>query len=326
MSPYALALDAGGTATKCWVVEADGTVAGASTGGPGNHILDSPDRARASIAGATAAALTAAGCAADDIASVVAGCSGIEASGETRGPIEQLLQELVPAAAARSAVGDMVAAFYGALPEGVGVVVVAGTGAVSYGKNTAGETAQIDGWGHLLGDEGSGYWLGRAGLQAAARALDGRGEPTALAERLPAALGAAPLSAAAYALYAAADQRERVAALAATVAACAADGDGVAAGLVADAGAALAASATAAVRRLGLEAEPVSVATSGSLFHAGALLMESFATAVHARVPAAQVQPGALPPVGGAAKLAWAAVGREWGRAEIARAQATQSG
>ncbi|MEO5919573.1 MAG: BadF/BadG/BcrA/BcrD ATPase family protein [Pseudolysinimonas sp.] len=77
---------------------------------------------------------------------------------------------------------DSVTSYLGALGDERGVVVASGTGVVTL---AVGETsvARVDGWGNLLGDAGSGYWIGRAALEAVMRAHDGRGPKTALTER-----------------------------------------------------------------------------------------------------------------------------------------------
>ena len=74
---------------------------------------------------------------------------------------------------------DSVTSYLGALGDELGVVVAAGTGVVTLAVG-AGDVARIDGWGNLIGDAGSGYWLGRAALDAVMRAYDGRGPATAL--------------------------------------------------------------------------------------------------------------------------------------------------
>ncbi len=61
-----------------------------------------------------------------------------------------------------------------------GIIVIAGTGSIVYGVNAEGSEARAGGWGHLLGDEGSGYDIALRGLRAVARAADGRGIPTQL--------------------------------------------------------------------------------------------------------------------------------------------------
>lgn len=74
---------------------------------------------------------------------------------------------------------DSVSSFLGALGDRRGVVIAAGTGSIitAMGRD---HVARVDGWGHIMGDAGSGYWIGREGLRAAMRAHDGRGPETAL--------------------------------------------------------------------------------------------------------------------------------------------------
>ncbi len=71
-------------------------------------------------------------------------------------------------------------ALVGGAEELSGVIIIAGTGSIVYGTDTAGREAEAGGWGHLLGDEGSGYDIARRALQAVSRAADGRGVPTQL--------------------------------------------------------------------------------------------------------------------------------------------------
>ncbi|EMF01722.1 hypothetical protein H340_04949 [Streptomyces mobaraensis NBRC 13819 = DSM 40847] len=90
---------------------------------------------------------------------------------------------------------DSVTAYAGALGQRPGVVVAAGTGLVALGTGLTpgGGWRRADGWGHLLGDCGGGAWIGRAGLEAALRAYDGRaGGSAALLGRLEAVFGPAP--------------------------------------------------------------------------------------------------------------------------------------
>ena len=86
-------------------------------------------------------------------------------------------------------VGDQVIALTGALEGRPGISLIAGTGSICFGKNAAGQFARSGGWGHLIGDEGSGYALGRDALAAVARAWDGWGEKTLLSELLATELG-----------------------------------------------------------------------------------------------------------------------------------------
>lgn len=71
-----------------------------------------------------------------------------------------------------------------ALPGRVGIALIAGTGAITLGRNERGQKARADGWGYLLGNEGSGYYIGQRALTAALQYADGRGQPTILLDRI----------------------------------------------------------------------------------------------------------------------------------------------
>lgn len=83
-------------------------------------------------------------------------------------------------------VGDHETALWGALEGKTGFALVAGTGSICFGRNVAGKTARSGGWGHLIDDRGSGYALGRDGLEALVRSWDGRQEASVLTELLEA--------------------------------------------------------------------------------------------------------------------------------------------
>ena len=77
-------------------------------------------------------------------------------------------------------VNDAIPVLYAGAPDGCGIALIAGTGSLAFGRNSAGATARCGGWGYLLGDEGSGYAIALAGLRAASRFADGRGPSTCL--------------------------------------------------------------------------------------------------------------------------------------------------
>ena len=77
-------------------------------------------------------------------------------------------------------VNDALVALEAGAPGAPGVVIISGTGSIAYGRNANNEGARAGGWGHVLGDEGSGYWIGRAALRAVLREADRRGPRTAL--------------------------------------------------------------------------------------------------------------------------------------------------
>ena len=81
-------------------------------------------------------------------------------------------------------VNDALVALESGAPGQPGIVIISGTGSISYGRNAEGMAARSGGWGYVLGDEGSGYWMGRLALRAIVREADGRGHPTTLTRLL----------------------------------------------------------------------------------------------------------------------------------------------
>jgi N-acetylglucosamine kinase-like BadF-type ATPase len=148
---------------------------------------------------------------------------------------------------------DATTSYLGALGDRPGVVIAVGTGVVTLAVGPS-AFARVDGWGHLLGDAGSGFWIGRAGMDAALRAFDGRGEPTELLERFTALF---PEPAAAYVELQSDERRvSRIASFSKVVDEVAATGDPVALGIVATAGHELATSVLAGLRVVGMLAGP----------------------------------------------------------------------
>ncbi len=196
---------------------------------------------------------------------------------------------------------DSITAYLGALGDDRGVVVASGTGVVTLAVGGT-EIARVDGWGYLIGDAGSGYWLGRAALDAVMRAHDGRGDPTVLSE---VALAEFPDLERAYIdLQSDPARVGRIAAYARPVAEAAAGGDVVALGIVHQAAGELAASALAGLRRVG-EADAVAprVRAVGGVFE-GAALAHAFTAAVLERLPDADLRIGEAHPLDGAQALA----------------------
>lgn len=193
---------------------------------------------------------------------------------------------------------DEVTAHAGALGQ-PGVVAAVGTGCVTLAVDAAGRAHRIDGWGHLFGDAGSAFAIGRAALEAALRSEDGRGAPTALVDDVHAVFGAGPRDAT-WALYQMTDRVDRVARFAPRVIDAAAT-DAVAAEIVRRAADEISlACATAAGALSGIGR----VAVTGRLIAPGSPLERAFLTALAERAPLLEVVPAAGSPLDGSVLLA----------------------
>jgi len=183
---YSLGFDGGGTKTDCILLGATGAVIGEGRGGPANPLRSGYDGAFSSLREAAAEAITAAKIRPADITRVCAGLAGAGRRSVVRRMMTFLSQEF-PAALAQVAT-DYEVALEAAAGSGPGVVLIAGTGSVAYGRNAAGETARAGGYGPWLGDEGSAFEIGRRAISAVARTRDLDGPVTVLAEMISAAL------------------------------------------------------------------------------------------------------------------------------------------
>jgi N-acetylglucosamine kinase-like BadF-type ATPase len=153
-----------------------------------------------------------------------------------------------------------------------GIIVIAGTGSMVYGRNAGGVTARAGGWGYIFGDEGGAFDLVRQALRAILRNEEGWGPPTALRDALLKAAGASDGNQLLHLCYTDEYPRDRVAGWANLVDQAARAGDAVAADILGSAAQSLA-TLTAAVRRQLFE--PSSLATvcySGGVFGSGPLI------------------------------------------------------
>ena len=194
---------------------------------------------------------------------------------------------------------DSVTSFLGVLGDQYGSVVAAGTGVVTLGVGPE-HSARVDGWGYLMGDAGSGFWIGRAALEAVMRAFDERGPATALTavvqERWP------DLASAYSALQASEDRVRTVASFAAPTAALAEAGDGVAIEICRAAAAELALAAVTSLRVTDAP-DDAAVGAVGGVF-GSTLLHSAFEDAVRASRPDARFVPPQGSGLDGAVALA----------------------
>jgi N-acetylglucosamine kinase-like BadF-type ATPase len=298
VNPAVLAVDAGQTEIRAALWDAERGPRSATAPGVlrmGRSV--GPDE----VADALLAALAALQPLPDPLPPVGVGLSGFEAAAEddlrrvgellrTRLSIERL-----------SIASDGVTSLLGALGVRDGAAVAAGTGSVCVARRGE-RLVKVDGWGALLGDAGSGFAIGRAGLDAALRHADGRGGSAALLRAAESRY--APLPALPERIYSAEVPPRAVAAFAADVAQEAAAGDTRAAAILADAASELALTVCAAMDRLFEPGEPAVVSYAGNVFKAGTPLLEPFTREVRWRRPGTEVRAPDGDALAGAALLA----------------------
>lgn len=163
-----LGIDGGGSKTACAVGDESALLATA-VAGASNLIRAGEDQAWQSLRSVIREACAGAQVVPSDVRGACLGMAGA-ARPEVQDAIRRIVAELI--AAEIEVVGDMEIALESAFGAGPGVVVIAGTGSIAYGRDAQGQTARAGGWGFAVSDEGSGHWIGRRVVAAALRAED----------------------------------------------------------------------------------------------------------------------------------------------------------
>ncbi len=165
---YFLGIDGGGSKTTCVVGDEVSLLARVTTG-PSNITRVGEARARESLHEAIRQACEAAGI---DPRQVQRGCLGVAgvSNEETARAVRKMVAEIMPAEI--EVVGDMQIALEAAFSKGPGVIVIAGTGSIAYGRDAQGKAARAGGWGFAVSDEGSAHWIGRSAVANLLRAID----------------------------------------------------------------------------------------------------------------------------------------------------------
>jgi glucosamine kinase len=295
MPKVLIGADVGGTKTAV-AVSRDGKIVGRADG-PGAAVR--PGRALASsstIAEVVRQALSTAGLLLGDV--LVVGAAGVGREPER----EELRKALRGENVALSVVvtTDIEIALTAAFADGPGIVVSAGTGSVAVGRDRTGKRHRIGGYGWQMGDEGSGYAIGRGSLGAVSRAVDGRSPKTALSERLLKATRSDDYDD--LVRWAAGASPAEVAALAPHVLAVAAAGDPLAQGIADYAARELSQLAICLVPRMDIT-PPIPVAVTGGLLGADQPLRKSLLAKL-AEEPLFQPTDTPVDAVAGALRLA----------------------
>ena len=177
--PYYLGIDGGGTKTRCVLADETTVLAKSMTGGS-NIVRLGEKQAREALHTAVRQVCGTANVSPDHIRAICIGAAGA-ARPEIAAQIRSILAELIPDTAPTriAVVGDTEIALEAAFGAGPGVIAIAGTGSIVYGRDAAGHTARAGGWGFAVSDEGSGHWIGRRAISAILSAHD-EGVETAL--------------------------------------------------------------------------------------------------------------------------------------------------
>ncbi len=320
---FVLGVDGGATKTLAAILDLESRALHLAHGGPSNEDAVGTRAAVQAVLGAADDAIARAGIAQDRLGAAVLAIAGTDTEAVARQVGSARTDDWI-------VVNDVVAAWATATGAGPGVAAISGTGSNVFGMGPDGRPWRAGGWGHLVGDEGSGYWLGLHSISAALRDRDASGPETALTDAAPAFFGVPSVEALAVHVYAKPLTKSEIAAFAIETAKLAEQGDAVARALYRRGAGDLAEQIAAVVRQTGLADEapraggrgrgdggeeslvaasfPVGLIGSG--FKAGAVFVDPIVAAVREFAPQARVSVVEMEPVGGSLLLAMRACGR----------------
>lgn len=310
---YVLGIDGGGTKTTGIIVDEDGNVVAEATVGASNpNIVGQEDL----ISRFTELITTLENEDAASFNRLTQVFAGISGAGHVHAQqqIQAVLRKIVPATVPITVDNDAVIALYAGTLGLPGIVQIAGTGSITYGINEKGCRGRVGGWGHLVGEEGSGYAIGHAGLQAAFSAYDGLEKATQLHEEIRDYFKVANLSDAIPKIYQVKNPKEIIASLSPVVMAVADQGDEVAQEIIHQQGVFIGKSIITLIKRLfsdKSEDEVIPVVLAGGLFKRLDLFQHSIEAVIHHEKQRIKLVVPEIAPVGGSVVAALRAEGME---------------
>ncbi len=308
---HVLGIDAGGTKTVCLLADAQGAIVSEGRGAGANLHTAGELAVEKVLHEAMEAAI---GERAITPAAICLGIAGVDRDDEAR--TVRAIMRRIGYKSRVLVVNDALIGLVAGARDEPGIAINAGTGAIVYGRNAAFEAARAGGWGHMIGDEGSGYWIGRESLAAVMRASDGRGPETRLTSDILAHLNVDDESRLPRIVYDRELPRGSVAALGPIVQRVAAQGDAVAMRILERAADELVLAARSVATRLEMRGDAFTFYLAGGVFRVVPWLADELPRRLLEVAPRAQAQRLTEEPAVGAV---WLALAEARGGARIPR-------
>ena len=282
---YVLGIDGGGSKTVCVLMSDRREILGRGEAGSSNYQSVGIEAAKYSIESAINKAITT-----TDKIKIDAICLGLAGVGRSKDIeiVENIIKNIpvVSNIKPQNTIisHDALIALVGGIGNDVGIVVAAGTGSIVFGRNHRGETKRVGGWGYILGDEGGGYKIAVAGMQAALKAYDGRGISTSLVEDFQNHFGLNNVEELIEIIYRSGLSVKEIAALAPIVDNAAVLGDRVANKIFDDAVEELVKATVTVINEIFVKGDFLEVVTTGSVWKSKCKMWERFVSCINTEI------------------------------------------
>jgi N-acetylglucosamine kinase-like BadF-type ATPase len=298
---HVLGIDAGGTKTVCLLADEQGAVLSEGRGGGANLHTAGELAVEKVLHESMEAAI---GDRAITPAAICLGIAGVDREDEMR--TVRAVMRRIGYKSRVLVVNDALIGLVAGARDEPGIAINAGTGSIVYGRNAAFEAARAGGWGHMIGDEGSGYWIGRESLAAVMRAADGRGPATGLTAEILTHFNVDDESRQPRIVYDREQPRVSVAALGPIIQCVAEQGDAVAGRILERAAEELVLAARSVATRLEMRGDAFTFYLAGGVFRVVPWLVDELQRRLVEVAPRAQVEVLHAEPAIGAVWLALA--------------------
>ena len=299
---YLIGIDGGGTKTDCAVADLSGKIIRQTAGKPSNFLVIGVEEALENIFALIEENLFQLEGDFSDVKQIVIGVAGAGREEDAmlleKGFKDYSDQEGVHFKGVK-VVSDAHIALEGAFPDSAGCILIAGTGSILFGKDEKGVIHRVGGFGRLIGDEGSGYSIGRKALNAVSKASDGRGEETLISELLNAKMNSGSTNGIINKVY---KEKLDVASVARIVIAAAEEGDPIAEDILDEEADELVLHIKSLMNKI--QSDNLNVAFSGSLIDNNNFYSDLLKKKIKSTLPNVKIVKPAVPPVSGAILLA----------------------
>ena len=298
---HVLGFDVGSSKTQCLLADGAGHIVGRARG-PGANIQVIGELETEKVLYSVMQSVT--GARPVTLAAICVGIAGVDR--EEDATVVRSIVQRIGRTARVLVVNDALVALQAGVGDDPGIVIVSGTGSIAYGRNAAGRAARAGGWGYVLGDEGSGYWLARMALRSVVHAADGRGGSTALTAHVLTHFGVTHPRQLVHEIYTRELPPSQIALLAKYVQTAFEEGDEVAREILQAATRELVAAAGSVTAQLAMTEDAFTFVLAGGLFHAVPWLRDELGNRLPAVALRSRVEPLRDEPALGAVRLALA--------------------
>lgn len=185
---YVVGIDGGGTKTHMKIADLNGKIIAEGVKGPSNINSSAEEEVKKVLKDLISEGIKSIGEGMDECSAICIGTAGADRD-EDKVIIENMIKDALGYKGKIIVVNDAEVALAGGIGKRNGIIVISGTGSICYGRTEEGKSCRSGGWGHIIGDEGSGYDIGIKAIKAALKSYDGRGEKTILESSVLECLG-----------------------------------------------------------------------------------------------------------------------------------------